>query len=323
MQKALSIGVEYKELAERLPQWHLPAAHKDPQIMSRLLQEQYNYRPENITILTDAKGSNRLPTRDNIIASMRELVRDAQFGDRLVFHFSGHGSQVKAPPEHVEEIDGWDEVIWPCDIKPDSDSEPVENYIMDDEIKQILVDPLPAGVRLAILLDCCSSGTGADLPFSYGTASLLSPINPREINFCRVQFAPSHRVARQRSKSIVGLDHDIAAFDQSPKRRFTFQSMDELPSCETDLSASPFVTSWAACLDNQGTLESSQGSVFLLALEGSLKQNSRPTNGQMLNNITDWLHHNVPWRKLEQQPPRPQLGSNRSISSIYHSSFEL
>jgi hypothetical protein len=38
MQKALSIGVEYKELAERLPQWHLPAAHKDPQIMSRLLQ---------------------------------------------------------------------------------------------------------------------------------------------------------------------------------------------------------------------------------------------------------------------------------------------
>lgn len=38
MQKALSIDVEYRELAERLPQFHLPAAHKDPQIMSGLLQ---------------------------------------------------------------------------------------------------------------------------------------------------------------------------------------------------------------------------------------------------------------------------------------------
>lgn len=58
---------------------------------------------------------------------MRELVRDAQPGDRLVFHctsvsglasrtaptlfglVSGHGSQVLAPPDHVEETDGYDE----------------------------------------------------------------------------------------------------------------------------------------------------------------------------------------------------------------------
>lgn len=39
-QKALSIGIEYRELAERFPQSQLslPAAHKDPVIMSRLLQ---------------------------------------------------------------------------------------------------------------------------------------------------------------------------------------------------------------------------------------------------------------------------------------------
>ena len=60
---------------------------------------------------------------------MRQLVKDAQPEDRLVFHctpfapgfayappeltppvpVSGHGSQVLAPPEHVEETDGWDE----------------------------------------------------------------------------------------------------------------------------------------------------------------------------------------------------------------------
>jgi len=60
---------------------------------------------------------------------MRQLVKDAQPEDRLVFHckafapgfvdappeltlpvpVSGHGSQVLAPPDHVEEADGWDE----------------------------------------------------------------------------------------------------------------------------------------------------------------------------------------------------------------------
>lgn len=61
---------------------------------------------------------------------MHELVRDAQPEDRLVFHctsisdptsrkciarltllgvVSGHGSQLPAPPDHVEETDGYDE----------------------------------------------------------------------------------------------------------------------------------------------------------------------------------------------------------------------
>jgi len=291
--------------------------------MSGILQEQYGYPPENITILTDAKGSDRLPTRENIIASMYELVRDAQPGDRLVFHFSGHGSQVLAPPDHVEETDGYDEVIWPCDVQIYPDSDQVANYILDDEIKIILVDPLPAGVRLTILLDCCSSGTGADLPFSCGAATLSSSPHPREVSFCRptqVRHAPPPRVARQRSHSIIDLDYNV---DRRPKRRVTFQSLDEWPSEEIDPSASPFVTSWAACLDNQGTLESSRGSVFLRALKESLKQDSQPTNGQMLSNITSWLHLNIPWDTLEQQPPKPQLSSNLSISFIYHASFEL
>lgn len=324
--KALSIAIEYRDLAEQFPQlgYRLPSTHKDPVIMSGLLQEQYGYRPENITILTDAKGSNRQPTRDNIIASMHELVRDAQPGDRLVFHFSGHGSQVLAPPEHVEETDGQDEVIWPCDIQAYPD--PVEdirvaNYILDDEIKRILVDPLPAGVRLTILLDCCSSGTGADLPFSCGASMLSSPIHPREVNFCRP--APPPRVARQRSMSIVDLQYNVDAFLRDPKRRATFQSLDEWPSDEPVPSTSPLVTSWAACLDNQGTLESSRGSVFLRALKESLKQNPKQTNGEMLNNITSWLHVNIPWCDLDQAPPKPQLGSNLSLGFVYHSPFEL
>jgi len=328
MKKALCIGIEYRELAEHFPEFHLPAVHKDPKIMAALLQDHYGYLPENIQILTDAKGSKRPPTRDNIIASMRELVKDAQPGDRLVFHFSGHGSQVLALPDHVEEIDGQDEVIWPCDILGFLDSEEavqVVNYILDDDIKRFLVDPLPAGVRLTILLDCCSSGTAADLPFSGGASAFSSPVDPRATNFpppLQVR-APPVPMARQRSRSIVDLKYNVEAFIRAPRRRLTFQSLDELVSDETDPSALPLVTSWAACLDNQGTLESTIGSVFLRALKESLKMHPQPTNAQMLNNITQWLNDNIPWRKIDQPPPKPQLGSNLRLELIHHIAFEL
>jgi hypothetical protein len=228
----------------------------------------------------------------------------------------------------VEETDGSDEVIWPCDVQAYLDQDgvvQVENYILDDDIKRILVDPLPAGVRLTILLDCCSSGSGADLPFSCGASSLSSPIDPRAINFSRpVRVrAPPISVTRQRSKSIVDLKYNVEAFIETPKRRVTLQSEGEWSSDEVNPAASPFVTSWAACLDDQGTLESTLGSVFLRALKESLKQNTQLTNAQMLSNITTWLHVNIPWRRLEQQPPKPQLSSNLSINVVYHAAFEL
>ena len=39
--------------------------------------------------------------------------------------------------------------------------------IIDDEIFDILVAPLPKGVRLTAITDCCHSGSVFDLPYSY------------------------------------------------------------------------------------------------------------------------------------------------------------
>jgi len=192
---------------------------------------------------------------------------------------------------------------------------------LDDDIKRILVDPLPAGVRLTILLDCCSSGTGADLPFSCGASAFSSPVDPLATNLSALpsQVRAPLPAARQRSRSIVDLKYNVRV----PKRRSTFQTLAEWPSDETDPSTSPLVTSWAACLDNQGTLESTLGSVFLRALKETLKHKTQLTNGEMLNNITQWLSVNVPWRDLDQPAPKPQLGSNIKIDLIYHYTFEL
>lgn len=44
----------------------------------------------------------------NIKAELKKMVESASSGDVLVFHFSGHGTQV--PSEEV------DALFWPCDL---------------------------------------------------------------------------------------------------------------------------------------------------------------------------------------------------------------
>jgi len=74
----------------------------------------------------------------------------------LFFHYSGHGSQQR--DRTGMEADGMDETILPVDYRK-------SGQITDDEIFMRLVKPLPPGVRLTAVMDCCHSGTGMDLPF--------------------------------------------------------------------------------------------------------------------------------------------------------------
>ena len=50
---------------------------------------------ENIRLLTStgAEPDEKLPSRQNIINGWRWLIEQANSGDQLFFHFSGHGSQ--------------------------------------------------------------------------------------------------------------------------------------------------------------------------------------------------------------------------------------
>merc|ERR1712187_706328 len=82
----------------------------------------------------------------------------AQPGDVLFFHYSGHGAQQEDP--HGYEEDGMNETILPVDFKK-------SGMITDDQISNILVKPLPNGVRLTAVMDCCHSGSGLDLPFTW------------------------------------------------------------------------------------------------------------------------------------------------------------
>eukprot|EP00756_Hemistasia_phaeocysticola_P003341 Hpha_TRINITY_DN12200_c0_g1::TRINITY_DN12200_c0_g1_i1::g.16975::m.16975 len=125
----------------------------DEDSMRVLVDDPYDQNVQDyIPIRTDQ------PTRANIMDSLQWLVDGAQPGDVLFLHYSGHGSQVR--DRTGDEEDGKDETLCPTDYSS-------AGMITDDEIYQIIVAPLPPGVRLIALMDCCHSGTILDLPFAF------------------------------------------------------------------------------------------------------------------------------------------------------------
>lgn len=86
--------------------------------MQYLLATRFGFRPEDTVVMTDkpcgiAGVEAKLPTRRNMLDGMRKLVRGAQAGDSLFFHFSGHGGQMV--DRSGDEDDGYDETLVPMD----------------------------------------------------------------------------------------------------------------------------------------------------------------------------------------------------------------
>jgi hypothetical protein len=57
--------------------------------------------------------------------------------------------------------DGFDETLIPLDFK-------TEGQIVDDDLLDMLIKPLKAGVHTTVLVDCCHAGTVFDLPYVFG-----------------------------------------------------------------------------------------------------------------------------------------------------------
>ncbi|KJA15538.1 hypothetical protein HYPSUDRAFT_149011 [Hypholoma sublateritium FD-334 SS-4] len=144
--KAVCIGVNY------LGQQHeLRGCINDAKHVRRFLIDHGGYRSRDIYLLTDdATDPQFLPTRSNMLKAMRWLVKDARQNDALFFHYSGHGGQTR--DRDGDEIDGFDEVIYPMDFK-------TTGHIVDDELHDIMVKRLPQGCRLTNFPKACHSGT--------------------------------------------------------------------------------------------------------------------------------------------------------------------
>jgi metacaspase-1 len=126
-----------------------------------ILKTFFGFTNGEIRVLTDSRA-----TRKNILGRLEKMVYEAKPGDHLIFHFSGHGSQIR-DRDNDELKDHMDELICPWDMNWD------DGFISDDMLKSIL-DNLKKNVKMEIILDSCHSGTGTrELFYPYSKSSCL------------------------------------------------------------------------------------------------------------------------------------------------------
>ncbi|XP_047321656.1 metacaspase-4-like [Impatiens glandulifera] len=139
--KAVLVGCNYPGTKAELK-----GCINDVKRMHRSLVNRFGFSEDDITVLIDTDDSYSQPTGRNIRQSLADLIRSAQPGDFLFFHYSGHGTRL--PAETGEDDDtGYDECIVPCDM----------NLITDDDFREF-VDKVPEGCYITIISDSCHSG---------------------------------------------------------------------------------------------------------------------------------------------------------------------
>ncbi|PIL23034.1 hypothetical protein GSI_14341 [Ganoderma sinense ZZ0214-1] len=152
--KALIIGIQYAGTDCRLRN-----THRDAKLWRDLLIRKYGFDAKDIVMMLDEgeDSSTFWPTKLHILREIDNFVSGVNAGDELVFYYSGHTSQIET--DDANEEDGLNEVLLPVDYKEDD----VATYIVDNDLRELLVDRLPIGSKLTAVFDSCHSGTLLDL----------------------------------------------------------------------------------------------------------------------------------------------------------------
>lgn len=201
VQKALLIGINYVGTKSELR-----GCVNDVVNVKRFLMEHKSFKDDQIRMMTEASDHvHNQPTRANIIAAIKELVKDNTSESRLFLHYSGHGGW--RYDYNREETDGRDETICPVDYAK-------SGVIVDDELHRILVNSLVEGAKLFCLFDCCHSGTVLDLKYNY-KVSMEPNQNKYTINTVKKYRPTSGTVV-----TISGCKDDQTSADAYLQKRF-------------------------------------------------------------------------------------------------------
>lgn len=134
-----------------------------------VLVKHFGFSPADIVMLSNSRAR-----RAAILDGLKSLLAGAKEGDSLVFHYSGHGSQVR-DTDGDELEDGKDEVLCPYDFDWSG------GFIADDDLAS-LVGGLRKGARLEVILDSCHSGTGTrEIILDRRSLGRLAPADPGDI----------------------------------------------------------------------------------------------------------------------------------------------
>ena len=99
---------------------------------------------------------NAEATRQAVVDAFRSHLGQAKKGDVALFYYSGHGSQEQAPEEFWKiEPDHLDETLVCYDSR-----NPGNWDLADKEMAKLIDDVAAKGPHVAVILDCCHSGSG-------------------------------------------------------------------------------------------------------------------------------------------------------------------
>ena len=144
---ALLVGIDdYENVSD------LNGCVNDVENMKALLRDKFGFEEKNIATLV-----NKQATRKAILETFqRQLIAQARQGDIVVFHYSGHGSQMKDAELGGDEADQFDETIVPQDSR-----KPGVFDIPDDSINGLLRLLAEKTDNVTFIFDSCHSGTVA------------------------------------------------------------------------------------------------------------------------------------------------------------------
>lgn len=106
---AVLVGCNYPKT-----RYELHGCINDVVAMRETLVTRLGFEPGHVELLTDEAGSLAMPTGANIKKALDRMVDQAESGDVLFFHYSGHGTRIPSvKPFHPF---SQDEAIVPCDF---------------------------------------------------------------------------------------------------------------------------------------------------------------------------------------------------------------
>lgn len=200
---ALLVGIN--EYSGNIPR--LSGCVNDVLMQQELLTYRYGFNRQDILTLTDKQA-----TRENILTAFEEhLIKQAKPGDVVVFHFSGHGSQVQNPDG--DSPDGLNSTLVPIDgdfpLGYPHMGGPVE-HIMGHTLF-LLMSALQTE-NVTVVLDSCHSGGGTRGIFrvrAIDGGSLLEP-SPKELNYQRqwlekLGMSPQDFITKRRQNIAKGV----------------------------------------------------------------------------------------------------------------------
>jgi len=148
--KALLIGCNYIGLPGQLS-----GCINDVNIMKKFLIQE-GFSESNMKVLVDDPSyGTPIPNQQNMLAAFQWLSSNNSPGDCLFLHYSGHGGQMPSTHGNIN-----DDTLVPVDYQ-------TAGQIRDNTVYENIVKPLPQGVHLTAILDCCHSGTAMDLPYVF------------------------------------------------------------------------------------------------------------------------------------------------------------